>query len=142
MASHSTTTNLEHSMHARRIRLVHATPAALAAAVSLALAPAAHAVTFDLEDGARVIWNTTASAGTSVRNESPDPRLIHPYNAALYGIGGAVGGNSDHNFEKNKAFSTPFKIVTDVEYKRGEFGALVRAKAWYDYTLEEKGVRH
>ena len=132
-------------MHARRIRLAKATPAVLAAAVSLALAPAAHAVTFDLEDGARVIWNTTASAGTSVRIESSDPRLIHPNNAALYGITGAVGGNtddSDLNFEKGKAFSTPFKIVSDVEYKRGEFGALVRAKAWYDYTLEEKGVRH
>src|SRR4249920_923437 len=120
MASHSTTTNhWEHLMHARRFRLVHATPAVLAAAVSLALAPSAHAVTFDLDDGARVIWNTTASAGTSVRIESADPKLIHPNNAALYGITGAVGGNADNsdlNFEKNKAFSTPFKIVTDVEY--------------------------
>jgi hypothetical protein len=32
--------------------------------------------------------------------------------------------------------------VTDVEYKKGDFGGLVRAKAWYDYTLEQKGVRH
>ena len=63
----------------------------------------------------------------------------------LQGISGAVGGNtddSDLNFEKGKAFSSPFKVVTDLEYKQGDFGGLLRAKAWYDYTLEQKGVRH
>jgi len=70
---------------------------------------------------------------------------VHPNNAALYGITGALGGNTDDgtlNFEKGRQFSTPFKVVTDVEYKKGDFGGLVRAKAWYDYTLENKGVRH
>lgn len=119
--------------------------AVLAAAVALALTPAAHAVTFELDDGSRVIWNTTASAGTAIRVESRDPRLLHPNNAVLQGITGAVGGNtddSDLNFDKNKAFSSPLKVVTDVEYKRGDFGALVRAKAWYDATLERRGVPH
>ena len=117
----------------------------LAAALALALAPAAHAVTFELESGDRVIWNTTVSAGTSVRAEGSDPRLIHPNNAALYGITGALGGNTDDgtlNFEKNRPFSSPVKVVSDVEYKHGDFGGLLRAKAWYDYTLEQKGVRH
>ena len=121
------------------------TTSRLACAVALAFAPAAGAVTFDLDDGARVIWNTTVSAGTSVRAGDPDARLIHPNHAALYGIPGAVGGNTDDgtlNFEKGRAFSSPFKIVSDVEYKRGDFGGLLRAKAWYDYTLERKGVRH
>jgi hypothetical protein len=118
---------------------------ALAASVALALAPAAHAVNFDLDNGAQVLWTTTISAGTSIRAENPDPRLIHPNNAALYGIGGAVGGNTDDgtlNFEKGKSFSSPFKIVTDVEYKQGNYGGFIRAKAWYDYTLENDGVRH
>ena len=118
---------------------------ALAASVTLALAPAAHAVNFDLDNGAQVIWTTTLSAGTSIRAENPDARLIHPNNAALYGIPGAVGGNTDDgtlNFEKGKSFSSPFKIVTDVEYKQGNYGGFIRAKAWYDYTLENDGVRH
>ncbi|HEX4780541.1 MAG TPA: DUF1302 domain-containing protein [Usitatibacter sp.] len=112
---------------------------------SLGIATAAHAVSYDLDDGAQVIWNTTISAGTSVRAESQDPRLLHPNNAVLQGIGGATGGNTDDgdlNFDKGKAFSSPIKIVTDLEYKKGDFGALVRAKGWYDYTLERKGVPH
>ena len=35
-------------------------------------------------------------------------------------------------------FSTPLKLVTDVEYKKGDFGVLVRAKAWYDDALNER----
>src|SRR6185436_13752182 len=118
---------------------------ALAISLALALAPSAHAVTLELDNGAKVIWTTTISAGTSVRNESPDPKLVHPNNAALYGIGGALGGNTDDgtlNFDKGKAFSSPLKIVTDVEYKAGDWGGFIRGKAWYDYTLENKGVRH
>jgi hypothetical protein len=129
-------------MSAARQRLSRAT---LAAAVGLALAPAAHAVTYEFEDGSTVIWNTTMSAGTAYRVESRDPRLLHPNNAILQGISGAVGGNtddSDLNFDKGKAYSSPLKVVSDVEYKRGDFGALVRAKAWYDATLENRGVPH
>ena len=87
-------------------------PRALAVVVALGLAPAAHAVNFEFDNGATVIWNTTISAGTSVRASDPDPKLIHPNNAALYGITGALGGNTDDgtlNFEKGKQFSTPFK---------------------------------
>jgi hypothetical protein len=128
-----------------RNRLRPAPSALLASIVALAVAPAARAVTFELEDGSRVIWNTTVSAGTGVRAERPDARLLHPNNASLYGITGAVGGNtddSDLNFDKGRAFSSPLKVVTDVEYKNGDFGALVRGKAWYDATLERRGVRH
>lgn len=117
---------------------------ALAALASLAAVPA-HAVTFELDNGATVIWNTTLSAGTSVRAQATDPRLVHPNNAALHGITGAVGGNTDDgtlNFEKGKQFSTPIKAVSEVEYRHGDFGAFLRGKAWYDYTLEQKGVRH
>jgi len=38
-------------------------------------------------------------------------------------------------------FSAPLKILTDVEYKKGNFGFLVRGKAWYDYALENEKVR-
>ena len=132
--------------HKDNIRMpARPTRALAAAAVSLALAPAAHAVTFEFEDGSRVVWNTTVSAGTAIRAGEIDPKLVHPNNAALYGIGGAVGGNtddSDLNFEKGRAYSSPFKVVSDVEYKRGQWGALIRGKAWYDATLERRGVRH
>ncbi|HXZ49862.1 MAG TPA: DUF1302 domain-containing protein [Usitatibacter sp.] len=118
---------------------------ALVAVVAAALAPSAHAINFDLDNGDQVIWTTTLSAGTSWRAENPDPRLLHPNNAILQGITGAVGGNTDDgdlNFKKGKQFSSPLKLVTDVEYKHGDFGAFVRGKAWYDATLENQGVQH
>src|SRR5688572_24765274 len=118
---------------------------ALVALVAAALAPQALAATYELDNGASVVWNTTISAGTSVRAEGLDPKLVHPNNAALYGISGALGGNTDDgtlNFEKGRAFSSPFKVLSEVEYRHGNFGGFVRAKAWYDYTLEQKGVRH
>ena len=121
------------------------TPRALGALVALALAPLAHAANFDLDNGAQVIWNTTVSMGTSIRAQGPDARLVHPNNASLYGITGAVGGNTDDgtlNFEKGKAFSSPVKLVTEVEVKKGNWGAFIRGKAWSDYALEDKGVRH
>jgi hypothetical protein len=92
-----------------------------------------------------VVWNTTVSAGTSVRARSTDPRLVHPTTPRSTASPGALGGNTDDgtlNFEKGKAFSHPLKVVSDVEYQRGKLGAFVRGKAWYDYTLEQKGVRH
>ncbi|HEY2630321.1 MAG TPA: DUF1302 family protein, partial [Usitatibacter sp.] len=118
---------------------------ALAAVVAAALAPSAHAITFDLDNGDRILWTTTVSAGTSWRAENPDVRLLHPNNASLQGISGGVGGNTDDgdlNFKKGEQFSTPIKLVTDVEYKHGDFGAFVRGKAWYDATLENHGVQH
>ncbi|HLX24314.1 MAG TPA: DUF1302 domain-containing protein [Usitatibacter sp.] len=117
----------------------------LAATMAAVLAPSAHAINFDLDNGDKILWTTTVSAGTSVRAESPDPRLLHPNNAVLQGITGAVGGNTDDgdlNFKKGESFSTPLKVVTDVEYKHGDFGAFVRGKAWYDATLENHGVQH
>ena len=118
---------------------------ALVALVAAALAPSAHAINFDLDNGDQLIWTTTVSAGTSWRAESPDPRLVHPNNAVLQGITGAVGGNTDDgtlNFKKGEQFSSPFKVVSDVEWKHGDFGAFVRGKAWYDATLENHGVQH
>jgi hypothetical protein len=141
--NHPSEGNLEMKQQTRVSR--RPMPRALAVLVALGFAPAAHAVNFDLDNGGRVIWNTTVSVGTSVRADDADPRLVHPNNAALYGISGALGGNTDDgtlNFKKNHQVSTPLKVVTDVEYKQGDFGGLVRAKAWYDYTLENKGVRH
>ena len=117
----------------------------LVALVAAALSQSAHAITFDFDNGDKLIWTTTVSAGTSWRAENPDPRLIHPNNGVLQGITGATGGNTDDgdlNFKKGQQFSSPFKLVTDAEYKHGDFGAFVRGKAWYDATLEDHGVQH
>ncbi len=117
----------------------------IAVAVAMAFAPSAMALDWEMDDGSKLIVNTTISAGTSVRAANRDTKLLHPGNASLQGIAGAVGGNTDDgdlNYAKGDAFSTLAKIVSDIEYRRGNFGGFVRFKGWYDYALKNNGVEH
>ena len=54
--------------------------------------------------------------------------------------GNQAGGIGNLNYEKGDRFSTPAKLITDVELKKGDFGALVRVKAWYDQALNQEEV--
>src|SRR5262245_58394015 len=121
-------------------------------------AGSAAAIEFEFDNGGRLNWNTTISAGASFRAEDPSRQLYTRADGSLIGLysaplvpGTAVGpkdglagnhaaGDGNLNYEKGDRFTTPFKISTDVEYKRGRFGALVRAKAWYDQALENETV--
>jgi hypothetical protein len=118
---------------------------ALAAALALALAPAAHALDWQMDNGIEAVLNTNISVGSSWRATGRDPKLLNPNNAVLQGITGAVGGNTDDgdlNYNKNQAFSTLGRILMDLEVKKDGYGAFVRGKAWYDYALEQRGVPH
>ena len=127
--------------------------------VLAAYAGGAQALEFEFENGGRLNWNTTLSVGASWRAEEPsrwlytraDGSLIGKYSAPLI-PGTAVGpkdglagnhaaGDGNLNYAKGDRFATPFKLITDVEYKKGRFGFLVRAKAWYDQALNEEEVR-
>ena len=122
-------------------------------------AGSAAALEFEFDNGGKLNWNTTLSAGANWRAEDPSRRLYTRADGSLIGLytsplvpGTAVGpndglagnhaaGDGNLNFEKGDRFSTPFKLITDIEYKKGRFGGLLRAKAWYDYTLMDEKVR-
>ena len=136
---------------------------ALAAVIGTVLASyagSASALEFEFDNGTRVNWNTTISVGSSWRAEDPS-KLLYAYSDASLlgrnappfpvGIGslqprgtGTAGnwsaGDAALNYQSGDRFSTPFKILTDVEIRKGNFGALVRAKAWYDQALNENEV--
>ena len=116
------------------------------------------ALEFETENGTRVIWNTAISVGSSWRAEEPSPELFTKADGSLIGIGntptvpgtrpgpgeGLAGNQADSgtlNYDKGDRFSTPIKLVTDVEIRKGDFGLLVRGKAWYDDALENGDVR-
>jgi hypothetical protein len=116
------------------------------------------ALEFETETGTRVIWNTAVSVGSSWRAEEPSPELFTKADGSLIGIGntlmapgtrpgpgeGLAGNQADSgtlNYDKGDRFSTPIKLVTDVEIRKGDFGLLVRGKAWYDDALENGDVR-
>ena len=118
---------------------------ALVAALAMALAPAAHALDWQTDDGLEIVLNTNISVGSSWRASDRDVKLLHPNNAVLQGIAGAIGGNTDDgdlNYNKNQAYSTLGRVLMDLEVKKNGFGAFLRGKAWYDYALEQRGVEH
>lgn len=122
-------------------------------------AGSASALEFEFDNGARLNWNTTLSVGASWRLDDPSRRLYTRADGSLIGLysaplipGTAVGprdglagnhaaGDGNLNYASGDRFTTPFKIITDVEFKKGNFGFLVRAKAWYDEALNDEKVR-
>jgi hypothetical protein len=135
--------------------------AALAAVIGTVLASyagGAAALEFEFENGGRLNWNTTLSAGASWRAEDPSRWLYTRADGSLIGkytpnlmpgfpvgpkdglAGNHAAGDANLNYAKSDRFTTPFKIITDLEYKSGRFGGLIRAKAWYDQALEQEKV--
>ena len=108
----------------------------------------AYAIAFEVGDGWAGNWDTSVSLGTSIRARNPDKRLIGRANGALAGYApeslsgnNTTGDQGELNYKKGDTFTTLLKVITEVELKKGSMGAFARAKAWYDYTLNEEGVR-
>lgn len=115
----------------------------LSAAITLASAAPAYAVSFEVGDGWEGQWNTTLSLGSQWRAEGQDNELYSAENGALVGKSGGLGDKIDSgnlNYDKGDRFSTIAKFVSDVSLSRNEMGALIRVKGWYDYTLENEDV--
>jgi diadenosine tetraphosphatase ApaH/serine/threonine PP2A family protein phosphatase len=132
--------------------------AAVIGAVLACYAGSATAIEFEFENGGKLNWNTTVSVGASWRAEHPSEQLFTRADGSLIGLyssplipgtpvgprdglaGNHAAGDGNLNYAKNDRFSTPFKVITDIEYKKGRFGALLRAKYWYDQALNQENV--
>jgi hypothetical protein len=143
------------SLHPDRCRTLLGT---VIGTVLASFAGSAGALEFETENGTRINWNTTVSVGSSWRAEEPSPELFTRADGSLIGIGntplplfshpnpgdGLAGNQADSgtlNYDKGDRFSTPLKLVTDLEVRKGDFGFLIRGKAWYDDALENGDVR-
>lgn len=118
---------------------------AIAALLATGYSGGAAAVTeFQFGDGWQGTWLTNISLGTSIRAEGRNKKLYGPANGHLIGLNNGLGANNNDegnlNYDKGDAFSTLLKIISEVEVKKGTMGAMVRAKAWYDYTQSEQNV--
>ncbi len=132
--------------------------AAVIGTVLASYAGGAVALEFEFENGSTLNWNTTLSIGASIRAEDPSRWLYTRADGSLVGkyspnlipgmpvgprdglAGNHAAGDANLNYEKGDLFTAPVKIITDLEYKKGRFGGLLRLKAWYDYALEEGDV--
>ena len=134
--------------------------AAVIGTVLASYAGSAPAMEFQLENGATINWNTTLSVGASWRAEAPNRQLYTRTDGSLIGLwsgvpllpgqatgpgdglaGNQAAGDGNLNYAQGDRFSTPFRLITDVEFKKGNFGALLRLKAWYDESLNDEEVR-
>ena len=132
------------------------------AAVLASCAGTANAVEYEFDNGVRLNWNTTLSVGSSWRAEEASRELYTKAGGSLIGLtsgptlppvppnaligpnDGLAGNGAESgtlNYDKGDRFSTPFKLVSDIEIRKGEFGALVRFKAWFDEALVDGKVR-
>jgi len=98
------------------------------------LAACAHAHALDTTVSGRITF------GSVLRLDAPDPNLLTALNAPLVGLrGSASGSNADDanlNWRRHDLVSTALKGTIDVGARAGDFSALVRVKAWHDFTLD------
>lgn len=124
------------------------TPKLVSALVAACFSSGAFAVTeFSFGDGWTGNWSSSVSLGTSIRTRDADHALYGAANAAVSGLNPAVaqGHNTvdegNQNYRNGDAFTTQFKVFSEVEVKKGTMGGLLRAKGWYDFTLNDESVK-
>jgi hypothetical protein len=118
---------------------------ALASAMLLAFSGSAPAFEFDLEDGVKGSWNNTISFGANWRMTRPYAGLYSYPDGARIGLTGARGGSGGSatdagnlNYEKGDVINAPLQLLSDFAISKGDLGAFVRVKAWYDVAMENK----
>jgi hypothetical protein len=117
-----------------------------AAIVAALHARPASAVDFQIGDGWQGTWSSTLSLSSSWRARDPDSALYGQDNGPLVGLTNGTGNNGTDegnlNYEKGDAFSTQFKLITELSISKEGRGLFLRGKGWYDYTLNHSDVRY
>lgn len=116
----------------------------LAAAVALS-GGAAKAVQFELGEADLTI-DTVGSVGFGVRVHDQDCTFISAPNGGCSTDGGITFGVNDDdgnvNFERGDFTNATAKITTDFDFRWRNYGAFVRASAFYDYIGAEEAGRN
>lgn len=107
----------------------------------------AHAAEFELGE---VSGNARGSiaVGAIWNAEQPNSSFINQGNATSIGLGGGYNPNNATTYDdsrlnfrkKNQLVSTPTTLLGELELRYQNYGAFLRGKAWYDYTLENQDV--
>ena len=111
----------------------------LATLMAAAWAAPSWAGEFEFGDGWQGNVSSSVSAGSMWRIADRDSALYSPANGAKIGLNNGTGGQpideGNLNYAKGDRISTPIKLFTEFEGKKGTQGFLIRGKAWYDEAL-------
>ncbi|MBB6290516.1 MULTISPECIES: DUF1302 domain-containing protein [unclassified Pseudomonas] len=112
--------------------------------VYLAFSQNCMAVQFDLSETWRAQIDSSVSVGSAWRTQSPSKLLYTRLNGERVGRSGGLAtvnvDGGDLNYSRGDRFSTPYKLLSDIQITNGQYGGLLRIKAWYDDALENSGV--
>lgn len=118
----------------------------VAAAIATIFSMPAGANDFEFGDGWKGSWDNSVSLGTAWRARNADQKLYSSADARYAGKSGGLAPNTidegNLNYNKGDQFTTLFKWLTELQVQKGDMGALIRAKAWYDYSLKDQDVRY
>jgi hypothetical protein len=120
--------------------------AAWAALAALLLCPSAHCADYAVGDG-KLTVNASLYAGTAIRTDDQDPKLLADVNSSLVSIDGRAvtpssGRNGDDgnlNFNRGDPVATVFKGHLSLAYKWRNYGIEASGQAWYDYATARSG---
>lgn len=128
-----------------KLRLKGTTVGIAVAMATTTIGTGASAMPLDIGNGWDANWNTTISTGIQMRAENPSSKLYTQQSGnsmGMYsGTGGTVADGGNLNYKRNDITSILNKVVSDIEVKRDDMGALVRVKAWYDPLLDDTNAR-
>ncbi|RUT76920.1 DUF1302 domain-containing protein [Marinobacter sp. NP-6] len=112
----------------------------------LSALPASALTNFEVGDGWQGSISSSLSLSSSWRSRDADKKLISPETGALVGISGGTAGapidEGNANYSRGDAFSTQVKLISELGISKGDMGAFIRGKAWYDYALDQRDVSY
>ena len=113
-------------------------PRQLSLAIALAaMLPIAHAGSMDFADGeGKITFDSTFSAGVSVRTQDPDKRVIGIVNGGTSRSANEDNGNL--NYEKGEVFSGVLKGSHDFDISYGDTGFFARFGYFTDIAAANK----
>lgn len=117
-----------------------------------ALLATANAGAADFSLGPVAVTSTgSVTAGALMSAEKPDARWVNAKNAELAGAnlsgrlnitGAADSDDGRLNWRKGDIVSSPVTLLSETIFTYDRYGAVIQAKAWYDYALHNKKVPH
>jgi hypothetical protein len=97
------------------------------------------AADFEFGNGLKASLSGTATLGTTLRMDDPNPEVYALIPSTVVGAkpGLLIGqtGGSDLNYAKGHAVSTVAKAVLDFDVHGKNLGFFLRASAWHDFVL-------
>ncbi len=96
-----------------------------------------------LGEDASVAWTVKGALGTAMRVQSANKDLLFAPDVPSGGqTNSAVADDGNMNYDAGDLVNGVAQLFGRFDFKYRNYGAVISAKAWYDYVLKEQDVPH